>query len=89
MNPDLAIDIFKSTILFALYVVSPFLIGMLLVGLAMSLFQSITSIQESTLTFAPKLLAFAGLAILLASWLLRSMSEFTITTFLRMATAAH
>jgi flagellar biosynthetic protein FliQ len=89
MNPELAVDLFKSTILFALYIVAPFLITMLIVGLITSLFQAVTSLQEQTVTFAPKLLALSALAILLAPWLLRSLSEYTITIFARMATLAH
>ncbi len=89
MNPDLAIDLFKSTVVFALYVVAPFLIAMLVVGLATSLIQSVTSMQEQTLTFIPKLLTMAGLLLLLTPWLLRSLSEFTITMFARMASLAH
>ncbi len=84
MNPDLAIDLFKSTVVFALYVVAPFLIAMLVVGLATSLIQSVTSMQEQTLTFIPKLLTMAGLLLLLTPWLLRSLSEFTITIITRM-----
>lgn len=89
MNPELAIDLFKSTVLFALYVVSPFLLTVLVVGLIASLFQSITSMQENTLTFAPKLLAVAGLSIALAPWLLRSLTEFTVTVMARMPALAH
>lgn len=84
MNPDLAIDLFKSTVMFSLYVVAPFLIATLVVGLVASLLQSVTSMQEQTLTFIPKLVALAGLLLLLAPWLLRSLSEFTITTISRM-----
>ena len=57
---------------------------MLVVGLATSLIQSVTSLQEQTLSFAPKLLAFAAASILLAPWLLRTLVEFTTTTFARM-----
>jgi flagellar biosynthetic protein FliQ len=89
VNPELAIDLFKTTVLFGLYVVAPFLGVMLVVGLLASLFQSVTSMQENTLTFAPKLVAFAGTAILLAPWLLRSLTEFTLTIFSRMSTLAH
>jgi len=85
----MAIDIFKTTMVFAIYVAAPFLLAMLVVGLVTSLFQSITSVQEPTLTFAPKLLTFAGLSILLAPWLLRMMGEFAITMFTRMAMLAH
>lgn len=89
MNPDVAIDIFKTTLIFALYMAAPFLVVMLVVGLLASLFQSITSVQEPTLTFAPKLIAFAGLVILLAPWILRVMGEFTISVFARMAALGH
>ena len=89
MNPEIAIDLFKSTMLFALYVVAPFLLCMLVVGLLTSLFQSVTSMQEATLAFAPKLIALAALSMLLAPWLLRSLTEFTITIISRMATLAH
>ncbi len=84
MNPDLAIDLFKSTVLFALYVVAPFLGLILIVGLAASLLQSVTSMQEQTLTFVPKLVTLAALALLLAPWLLRSLAQFTVMMITRM-----
>ncbi len=89
MTPDLAIDLFKSTVMFSLYVVAPFLGIMLVVGLVASLIQSVTSMQEQTLTFIPKLLAMAGALLLLTPWLLRSLSEYTITTIARMGTLGH
>ncbi len=89
MNPEVAIDVFKSTLMFSLYMAAPFLIGMLLVGLMTSLVQSVTSMQEPTLTFAPKLLAFAGLVLLLAPWLLRTLGEFTISIITRMGSMGH
>ena len=89
MTPDLAIDLFKSTVTFALYIVAPFLGVTLVVGLIASLVQSVTSMQEQTLTFVPKLLALAGLVLLLTPWLLRGLSEFTITTISRMGVLGH
>lgn len=84
MNPDLAIDLFKSTVMFALYIVAPFLGATLVIGLVASLIQSVTSMQEQTLTFVPKLITLAGLMLLLTPWLLRALSEFTITIITRM-----
>ncbi len=84
MNPDLAIDLFKSTVMFALYIVAPFLAVTLIVGLVASLIQSVTSMQEQTLTFVPKLIALAGLMLVLTPWLLRTLSEFTVTTITKM-----
>lgn len=86
MNPDLAIDLFKSTVTFALYVVAPFLGLTLVVGLLASIVQSVTSMHEQTLTFVPKLIALAGLTMVLTPWLLRTLSEFAITTLTRMGT---
>lgn len=89
MNPDLAIDLFKSTVVFALYVIAPFLGVTLVVGLLASVIQSVTSMQEQTLTFVPKLIALAGLSLVLTPWLLRTLSEFTITILTRMGTLGH
>ena len=86
MSPELAIDIFKGVIIFSLYIVAPFLGVMLVIGFITSLFQSVTSIQEQTLTFAPKLLALAGLLIALAPWLLRSITECATTMITRIGT---
>ncbi len=89
MNPEIAIDLFKSTVVFALYIMAPFLVVIMVVGLVSSLLQSVTSLQEPTLTFAPKLIAMAGLALLLTPWLLRTLSEFTISILNRMPSLAH
>jgi flagellar biosynthesis protein FliQ len=87
MSTEAALDLFKTVVVFAVYIISPFLLLMLCVGLVTSLIQSVTSIQEQTLTFAPKLIALAGALLLLAPWLLRTVSEFAVTCLTRMATA--
>jgi len=89
MNPELAIDVFKATVVFALYLVAPFLILTLVIGLLASLVQSVTSMQEQTLTFVPKLLGLSLLILVLTPWLLRSLSEFAITMITRMGTMGH
>lgn len=86
MNTELAIETFKQVIIFALYVTAPFLLLTLVIGLVTSLLQSVTSIQEQTLTFAPKLLAMGGLMLAAAPWLLRSLSEFATAMITRMGT---
>ena len=89
MNPELAIDFFKSTVVFALYAVAPFLVLTLVIGLVTSLIQSVTSLQEQTLTFVPKLLGLSALLLILTPWLLRSLSEFTISILTRMGALGH
>jgi len=89
MTPEMAIDIFKNVVIFSLYIVAPFLAVTLVVGLITSLLQSVTSIQETTLTFAPKLITLAAVCIALGPWLLRSLSEFAAKTIAQMATLGH
>lgn len=83
MTTEAAIDIFKALVMFSLYIMAPFLAVILIVGLVTSLVQSITSIQEQTLTFVPKLFALAAIMLLLAPWTLRHLSEFAIQNFNR------
>ncbi|HTZ21981.1 MAG TPA: flagellar biosynthetic protein FliQ [Opitutaceae bacterium] len=85
MNPEVAIDLFKTTIYFALYIVTPFLGVTLLIGLITSLLQSVTSLQEQTLAFVPKLIALAVVTVVLGPWLLRSLSEFAIQIITKMS----
>ncbi len=55
---------------------APVLIVSLIVGLAVSIFQTVTSIQEQTLTFVPKILAEFLALIVAGSWMLDNMSGF-------------
>ncbi|MBD5449419.1 MAG: flagellar biosynthesis protein FliQ [Lachnospiraceae bacterium] len=57
---------------------APLLLVSLCVGLAISIFQTVTSIQEQTLTFVPKILAiFLGL-IIMGHWIMNNMVEYMI-----------
>ena len=58
-------------------------------GFVVSLFQSVTSIQEQTLMFAPKLAALAGLLLLASPWLVRVLSEYATAMITRMGTLGH
>jgi len=87
MTPEAAIDILKEVVVVSLLVCSPFLLGLMVVGLIASVLQSATSIQEQTLTFAPKLIGGGLLFFLLGPWLVREFSEFAIACFVRMAAA--
>lgn len=89
MNPDLAIELFKVTMFKALIVVAPFLLTALVTGLCVSLIQSITSLQEQTLVFIPKLLMVVLVFLFASPWLVRTLTEFTISCFARMAELAH
>jgi flagellar biosynthetic protein FliQ len=77
MNPQFATELLKALMLQAVAIATPILVTAMVVGLAVSLFQSVTSIQEQTLTFVPKAMAILSLLIVLMPWLLRSLIEFT------------
>jgi flagellar biosynthetic protein FliQ len=77
MNPEFATDLLKSLMFEAVTLAAPILLTGLVIGLSISLFQSVTSIQEQTLTFVPKALGIVGLLILLMPWMLRNLIEFT------------
>ena len=57
-------------------VAAPILLVSLIVGLLISIFQTVTSIQEQTLTFVPKILAVFLTLILLGNWILTQITEF-------------
>ena len=57
---------------------APMLITSLVVGLIISIFQTVTSIQEQTLTFVPKIIAIFLTMILLGSWMMNTMVEYTV-----------
>lgn len=70
------LDIAKDAIYNMIVTSAPLLLISLVVGLIISIFQTVTSIQEQTLTFVPKILAvFLGL-MLIGSWMLNNMTDF-------------
>lgn len=77
MNPEFAIELLKTMIYQALAIAAPILVVAMIVGLAISLFQAVTTIHEQTLTFVPKALAVIGVLLLLLPWIVRSLVEFT------------
>ena len=78
MNQESAIEMLRSLITVSLTVVTPVILAALVVGVAVSLLQAITSIQEPTLSFAPKLIAIGAVIIVGAPWMLRQLMQFTI-----------
>ena len=71
---DLARDLFYTSLLLAL----PTLIVSLLIGLLISIFQTITSIQEQTLTYTPRIVAVAVVMLFTMSWALQLAVNFTM-----------
>ena len=82
MTPELAIDFVRNGVQTALLVAAPMLASGLIVGLVVSVFQSITQVQEITLTFIPKILAVVVALIIFFPWILQVMVGYTSHIFL-------
>ncbi|MEQ9124791.1 MAG: flagellar biosynthesis protein FliQ [Alphaproteobacteria bacterium] len=70
MNEVEVIEIGREAIMAILYAAGPLMLVALGVGLAVSLFQALTQIQEMTLAFVPKILAIFGASIMLAPFMI-------------------
>lgn len=84
MNVEQAIEILRQLVFTSLLVVGPILISSMVIGVLVSLFQSVTSIQEQTLGFVPKLVGVGLVIVFSAPWVLQSMMKFTITFLSRL-----
>ena len=79
MTEGQVLDVAKEAIYTIIICSAPMLIISLVVGLIVSIFQTVTSIQEQTLTFVPKIIAvFVGLMIF-GTWILTNLTEFVTT----------
>jgi flagellar biosynthetic protein FliQ len=78
---DNVIQIVAAALLTASKVAGPVLISTLAIGLVLSIVQSATQIQESTLTFVPKLVVAALVMVLTGAWCLRVLEGFTHQIF--------
>ncbi len=72
-----SIELIRQTLMVTLKIAVPLLMAGMLIGLLISLFQSITSIQDQTLTFVPKIVGVIAIAILLLPWIIGSIIVFT------------
>jgi flagellar biosynthetic protein FliQ len=77
MDQSTILDLCRSTLTTALVLVAPALLVGMTVGLAVSLFQTLTSLQEQTLTIVPKMLAVVATLLMLLPWILGTLVEFT------------
>lgn len=88
MNPDVALYWTQAALTLTVMVAMPMLSVALFVGLAVSLFQALTSIQEMTLSMIPKMLAVAGVLLVLTPWMLTMLTDFSAEVFRALATVS-
>jgi flagellar biosynthetic protein FliQ len=81
MEVGSALDLVQHTLVLALLISAPMLLIGMVVGVAVSLFQAVTQIQEQTLTFVPKIAAMVVAAVLLLPWILQKLLDYSAALF--------
>ncbi len=84
MDEAALIDLARTTLVTALIIVTPALLIGMTVGLLMSLFQTITSLQEQTLAIVPKIIAVVVTLLIMLPWILATLKSFATELFQRL-----
>ena len=77
MTPELIVQLGRRSFEAVLLLSAPLLVAALVVGLLISIFQAVTSINEATLAFAPKIAAVMIAMVIFFPWMMSYMSDFT------------
>ena len=81
MTPEFFVDLVTRALHTAILLAAPPLLTGLVVGVAVSIFQAITQMQEQTLVLVPKILAVALVLLLCLPWMLQVLLTFTTTLY--------
>jgi flagellar biosynthetic protein FliQ len=86
MTEELVIKLGQDALRTTAMLAAPLLISTLVVGLAVSIFQALTQINEATLSFIPKMIVIALVIVLAGPWMMDVMSTYTVNLFENIAT---
>jgi flagellar biosynthesis protein FliQ len=89
MTEQMIVYLFREAFYTMLLVSAPMLVLSLVVGLLIAVFQAATSIQEVTLTFVPKIVIVAVVAVLTLPWMMEIMISFTRNVFAQIPGLGH
>lgn len=81
MNELVIVGIAREALKTALYVAAPALLVSMVVGLSISIFQVVTSLQDQTVAFVPKIMAVMAVVVICFPWMVRVMVGFTTHMF--------
>lgn len=82
MENDFVIEVVNQAIKVTLMLSAPMLIGALVVGILVSIFQAVTQINEQTLSFIPKILVIIAALVIFSPWMMETMVTYTQDLFL-------
>ena len=77
MTPQMVVSIGREALTVTLMMAGPMLLFGMIIGLLVSIFQSVTQINEMTLTFVPKILAVALALLVFLPWIINQITDFT------------
>jgi flagellar biosynthesis protein FliQ len=86
MDQTQVVNLASQAMTIALKIGGPMLLVGLVLGLLVSIFQTVTSIQEATLTFIPKIIGIALVIVILGPWMLQQLLSYTTDLFLAIPT---
>ena len=81
MIDDGMVELVRDALIIVIVVSAPVLLAGVVVGLVISVFQSVTQIQEQTLTMVPKIIAMTVVAVLLLPWIVMQLVDFARAMF--------
>jgi flagellar biosynthetic protein FliQ len=81
MENDFVIEVVNQAIKVTLMLSAPMLIGALVVGVLVSIFQAVTQINEQTLSFIPKILVIIAALVIFSPWMMETMVSYTQDLF--------
>jgi flagellar biosynthetic protein FliQ len=82
MENDFVIEVVNQAMKVTLMLAAPMLIGALVVGVLVSIFQAVTQINEQTLSFIPKILVIIATLVIFSPWMMETMVSYTRELFI-------
>ncbi|MFW6058554.1 MAG: flagellar biosynthesis protein FliQ [Phycisphaeraceae bacterium] len=81
MGTEYAIDLVREALTLVLLIALPILAAALVIGLAVSILQAVTQVQEQTLSFVPKIIGMGVVAVLVMPWVAVRIMDFATRMF--------
>jgi flagellar biosynthetic protein FliQ len=82
VNQDTVVNLATQGMMLSLKIAGPILLLGLIIGLLVSIFQAVTSIQEQSLSFIPKIVGVAVLIVVLGPWMLNQLVSYAQSLYL-------
>ncbi len=89
MNQDTVVSLATQAMTLAFEVAGPILLVGLVIGLAVSLFQAVTQIQEQSLSFIPKIIGLAVLIVVLGPWMMDRLINYVVNLYTSIPSLVH